>query len=74
MWFDTLVLQLRLHMAYRVNGILYRLRFLSLSYESGFAKTLGLVLAILRELGADINAACGQLRREYDQQRKEEKQ
>ena len=50
MWFDTLVLQLRLHMAYRVNGILYRLRFLSLSYESGFAKTLGLVLAILREL------------------------
>ena len=56
MWFDTLVLQLRLHMAYRVNGILYRLRFLSLSYESGFAKTLGLVLAILRELlerGAD---------------------
>ena len=45
MWFDTLVLQLRLHMAYRVNGILYRLRFLSLSYESGFAKTLGLVLA-----------------------------
>ena len=28
MWFDTLVLQLRLHMAYRVNGILYRLRFL----------------------------------------------
>ena len=29
MWFDTLVLQLRLHMAYRVNGILYRLRFLS---------------------------------------------
>ena len=31
MWFDTLVLQLRLHMAYRVNGILYRLRFLSLS-------------------------------------------
>lgn len=50
MWFDTLVLQLRLHMAYRVNGILYRLRFLSLSYESGFAKTLGLLLAILREL------------------------
>ena len=50
MWFDTLVLQLRLHMAYRVNGILYRLRFLSLSYESGFAKALGLVLAILREL------------------------
>lgn len=50
MRFDTLVLQLRLHMAYRVNGILYRLRFLSLSYESGFAKTLGLVLAILREL------------------------
>ena len=37
-------------MAYRVNGILYRLRFLSLSYESGFAKTLGLVLPILREL------------------------
>ena len=49
MWFDTLVLQLRLHMAYRVNGILYRLRFLSLSYESGSAKTLGLVLAVLRE-------------------------
>lgn len=50
MWFDTLVLQLRLHMAYRVNGILYRLRFLSLSYESGSAKTLGLVLAVLREI------------------------
>lgn len=50
MWFDTLVLQLRLHMAYRVNGVLYRLRFLNLSYENSFAKTLGLVLAILREL------------------------
>ena len=72
MWFDTLVLQLRLHMAYRVNGILYRLRFLSLSYESGFAKTLGLVLAILRELGADINAACGQLRREAQRERGED--
>ena len=50
MWFDTLVLQLRLHMAYRVNGILYRLRFLRLPYENSFAKTLGLVLAVLREI------------------------
>ena len=50
MWFDTLVLQLRLHMAYRVNGILYRLRFLHLPYENSFAKTLGLVLAVLREI------------------------
>lgn len=50
MWFDTLILQLRLHMAYRINGILYRLRFLGLSYENRFAKTLGLVLAVLREL------------------------
>ena len=46
MWFDTLILQLRLHMAYRVNGILYRLRFLRLPYENSFAKTLGLVLAV----------------------------
>jgi len=50
MWFDTLILQLRLHMAYRVNGILYRLRFLRLPYENSFAKTLGLVLAVLREI------------------------
>lgn len=50
MWFDTLVFQLRLHMAYRVNGILYRLRFLRLPYENSFAKTLGLVLAVLREI------------------------
>ena len=34
----------------------------------------GVNATIRRELGADINAACGQLRREYDQQRKEEKQ
>lgn len=50
MWSDTLILQLRLHMAYRVNGILYRLRFLRLPYENSFAKTLGLVLAVLREI------------------------
>ena len=50
MGFDTLILQLRLHMAYRVNGILYRLRFLRLPYENSFAKTLGLVLAVLREI------------------------
>ena len=37
-------------MAYRVNGILYRLRFLRLPYENSFAKTLGLVLAVLREI------------------------
>lgn len=34
----------------------------------------GVNATVRRELGADINAACGQLRREYDQQRKEEKQ
>lgn len=37
-----------------------------------FQKTLearGVNATIRRELGADINAACGQLRREYDQQR-----
>ena len=34
----------------------------------------GVNATIRRELGSDINAACGQLRREYDQQRKEEKQ
>ena len=36
-----------------------------------FQKTLekrGVNATIRRELGADINAACGQLRREYDQQ------
>ena len=41
MWFDTLILQLRLHMAYRVNGILYRLRFLRLPYENSFARPWG---------------------------------
>ena len=54
MWFDTLILQLRLHMAYRVNGILYRLRFLRLPYENSFAKTLGLVLAVLREIFGSV--------------------
>ena len=34
----------------------------------------GVNATVRRELRADINAACGQLRREYDQQRKEEKQ
>lgn len=34
----------------------------------------GVNATVRRELGADINAACGQLRREYDQQRKEENQ
>ena len=32
-------------------------------------ETRGVNATIRRELGADINAACGQLRREYDQQR-----
>ena len=32
----------------------------------------GVNATVRRELGADINAACGQLRREYDQQRQEE--
>ena len=31
----------------------------------------GINATVRRELGADINAACGQLRREYDRQREE---
>lgn len=44
----------RLHTAYRVNGLLYRLRFLGLSYESRACKRLGLLLALLREVGGQL--------------------
>lgn len=47
---DTLVLSLRLKNAYRINSILYRLRFLHLSYESPVWKGIGLALALLKGL------------------------
>ena len=56
---DPILLSMRLQLAYRINGLIYRLKKLPLikrlipakAYDAGWLKTLALIFTIFREIG-----------------------